>query len=98
MVRNVFRLDERQIGSLMIPRGDIVYLDIHQPLEDNLKYVAETEHSRFPVCRGGLHDILGIITAKQLFIQMQTTGVTNLTTQLQPCVYVPETQTGMGLL
>lgn len=98
MVRNVFRLDERQIGSLMIPRGDIVYLDIHQPLEDNLRYVAETEHSRFPVCRGGLHDILGVITAKQLFIQMQKSGVTNLTTQLQPCVYVPETQTGMGLL
>ncbi len=98
MVRNVFRLDDRQIGSLMIPRGDIVYLDIEQPLEVNLKHVAESDHSRFPVCRGGLHDILGIIAAKQLFTQLHTSGTTDLTAQLQPCVYVPESLTGMELL
>lgn len=98
MVRNVFRLDDRQIGSLMIPRGDIVYLDIDQPIETNLKHVAESDHSRFPVCRGGLHDILGIIAAKQLFTQMHQSGTTDLTAELQPCVYVPESLTGMELL
>lgn len=98
MVRNVFRLDDRQIGSLMIPRGDIVFLDISQPLEENLKRVSESNHSRFPVCRGGLHDIVGVITAKQLFTQLHQTGKTDLTAQLQPCVYVPESLTGMELL
>jgi putative hemolysin len=98
MLRNVFRLDDRQIGSLMIPRGDIVYLDINQPLETNLEYVADSDHSRFPVCRGGLNDILGVIGAKQLFNQMQKSGVTDLTSQLQPCIYVPESLTGMELL
>ena len=98
MVRNVFRLDDRQIGSLMIPRGDIVFLDINEPLEENLKRVSESNHSRFPVCRGGLHDIVGVITAKQLFIQLQQNGKTDLTAQLQPCVYVPESLTGMELL
>ena len=98
MVRNVFRLDDRQIGSLMIPRSDIVYLDIDQPLEVNLKRVAESDHSRFPVCRGGLHDVLGIIAVKQLFTKLHTSGTTDLTDQLQPCVYVPESLTGMELL
>lgn len=98
MVRNVFRLDDRQIGSLMIPRGDIVYLDILQPQEVNLERVSESNHSRFPVCRGGLHDVLGVIAAKQLFIQLHQNGVTDLTAQLQPCVYVPESLTGMELL
>lgn len=98
MVRNIFRLDDRQIGSLMIPRGDIVYLDIEQPLETNLRRVVESEHSRFPVCRGGVDDILGVITAKQLFTQLHTSGVSDLTTQLQPCVYIPESLTGMELL
>lgn len=37
MVRNVFRLDERHIHSLMVPRADIVYLDTTLPLEDNLQ-------------------------------------------------------------
>lgn len=98
MLRNVFRLDDRQIGSLMIPRGDIVFLDINQPLEENLKRVSESNHSRFPVCRGGLHDIVGVITAKQLFTQLHQTGKTDLAAQLQPCVYVPESLTGMELL
>jgi putative hemolysin len=98
MVRNVFRLDDRQIGSLMIPRGDIVYLDINQPLDANLKHVVHSDHSRFPVCQGGLHNILGVIETKQLLNQMLNSGVIDLTTHLQPCVYVPESLTGMELL
>jgi putative hemolysin len=98
MVRNVFRLDDRQIGSLLIPRGDIEYLDITQPLDATLTQVAESDHSRFPVCRGGLHDILGVMETKRLLNQLLTGGVVDLTTQLQPCVYVPESLTGMELL
>ena len=33
MVRNVFHLDERQIGSMMIPRADIIWLDASAPVE-----------------------------------------------------------------
>jgi len=98
MLRNVFRLDDRQIGSLMIPRADIVYLDVERPLEENLKHVAESEHSRFPVCRSGLHDLLGIINAKQLLNRTLKGGIGNLAAQLQPAVYVPESLTGMDLL
>ncbi|MDP2811684.1 MAG: hemolysin family protein [Rhodocyclaceae bacterium] len=98
MVRNVFRLDDRQIGSLMIPRADIVYLDVGLPLEENLECVSESEHSRFPVCRGGLHDVLGIINAKQLLNQKLKGSLTHLDNQLQPAVFVPESLTGMDLL
>ena len=98
MVRNVFRLDDRQIGSLMIPRADIVYLDIARPLAENLAWVADTEHSRFPVCRGGLDEVLGIVTAKQLFIQQLRGSLTDLAAHAQPAVFVPETLTGMDLL
>lgn len=98
MVRNVFRLDDRQIGSLMIPRGDIVSLDIDRPLEINIQQVIDSDHSRFPVCRGGFHNILGTISAKQLFTQIHQLGSVDLTTQLQACIYVPESLTGMELL
>jgi putative hemolysin len=98
MVRNVFRLDDRQIGSLMIPRADIVYLDVARPLEENLQWIATSDHSRFPVCRGGLHDILGIVNAKQLLNQKLKGGATDLAAHLQPAVFVPETLNGMDLL
>jgi len=98
MVRNVFRLDDRQIASLMTPRSDIVYLDLDEPFEENLKKVLETDHSRFPVCRGGLGEVLGITTARQLLIQTIRDGRPDFAKSLEPAVYVPESLTGMELL
>ena len=98
MVRNVFRLDDRQLASLMTPRSEIVYADINQPLASNLEQVVKSNHSRFPVCRGGLDDVLGVMTTKRMFKQMLKGGEIDLAAELQPCVYVPETLTGMKLL
>ena len=98
MVRNVFRLDDRQIASLMIPRADIVYLDVERPIEENMQSIASSDHSRFPVCRGGLQDVLGIVNAKQLLNQKLKGNHTDLTEQLQAAVFVPETLNGMDLL
>jgi putative hemolysin len=98
MVRNVFRLDDRQIASLMTPRSDIVYLDLEDPFEENLKKVLETDHSRFPVCRGGLREVLGIISARQLLMQTIRDGRPDFGKSLEPAVYVPESLTGMELL
>jgi putative hemolysin len=98
MVRNVFRLDDRQLGSLMVPRADIVFLDILRPLEENIIRVTESEHSRFPVCKGGLQSLLGVVNSKQLLSQTLKGGLTDFTSQLQACVYVPESLTGMELL
>ncbi|MFN3297938.1 hemolysin family protein [Caldimonas sp.] len=98
MVRNVFRLDERQISSMMIPRGDIVWLDAQAPVEQALATIAQAEHSRYPVCRGGLDDVLGVVTARQLLQQIAQGREIRLTENLQPPVFVPETLTGMELL
>lgn len=98
MVRNVFRLDDRQISSLMVPRSDIIWLDVARPIDQNLLLMAESDHSRFPVCRGGLDDILGIVGAKQIFNQTLRGGRADLTQKLQAPVYVPESLTGMELL
>ncbi len=98
MVRNVFRLDERQIASLMVPRKEIVYLDLERPLEENFKRMAQAVHSRFPVCRGGLRDIVGVISAKELLTQFLRQRTLDLAANLAPAVFVPESLTGMELL
>lgn len=98
MLRNVFRLDDRAIASLMVPRGDIVYLDIQDGLDENLKRVAESEHTRFPVLDGGFEHVLGIAHSKQLLGQSLRGEPTDLSANLQPPVFVPESLTGMELL
>jgi putative hemolysin len=98
MVRNVFRLDDRQINSMMIPRGDIAWLDIAASREEILAELAEHGHSRYPVCRDGLDDVLGVITAQQLLMQLAARSELSLQEALQPAVFVPETLSGMELL
>lgn len=98
MVRNVFRLDDRQISSLMIPRADIAFLDVDEPLESNLRKLEEAQHSRFPVCRGGLDNVIGIASARQILAQTLRGEQADLQHEIQPAVFVPETLTGMELL
>ncbi|MDD2882933.1 MAG: hemolysin family protein [Rhodoferax sp.] len=98
MVRNVFLLDDRQLGSLMVPRADVVFLDVNMPFEENLKLIDSSDHARFPVVRGGIDDILGIVNARQLLSQVAHGEVPDLQVNLKAPLYVPETLTGMELL
>ena len=99
MVRNVFRLDDRQIGSLMVPRGDVVCLDLDLSFEENLRRVEESDHARFPVVRGGMDNILGVVNARQWLAHTLRAQGHGLADQpLQTALYVPESITGMELL
>ena len=98
MVRNVFRLDDRQVGSMMIPRAEIVWLDVAATPAEVLKVVGDDEHSRYAVCRNGLDDVLGVISAQSLLQQVMRGQPLSLTKKLEPPVFVPETLSGMELL
>jgi putative hemolysin len=98
MVRNVFRLDERQVGSMMIPRAEIDWLDVNAPLAEVLARMGEHQHSRYPVCRGGLDDVIGVVAAQSLLKPLAQGQTPELTALLQAPVFVPETLSGMELL
>jgi len=98
MVRNVFRLDERQIGSMMIPRGEIAWLDVNDQATQVLEVLRGHGYSRYPVCRGGLNDVLGIASAQGLLQRVLSGQELSLGEDLEPPVFVPETLSGMELL
>ncbi len=98
MVRNVFRLDDRTVTSLMVPRADIVFIDVEESLELNLQRMTDSEHSIFPVCRGGLHDLLGVVSARQILSQTVQGETLDFAMLALPCEFVPETLSGMELL
>ena len=98
MVRNVFRLDDRQIGSMMIPRAEIVWLDEEESLDRLLKIVADSGHTRFPVCRGSLDDVRGVLTVASLLPPLAKGELLSLPSHLEAAVFVPETLSGMELL
>lgn len=99
MVRNVFRLDDRQIASLMTPRNEIEFLDVEVPLSDNLQKIARSAHSRFPLVRRGFEDVVGVVSAKDLlgrFIRRES--IDDLGKAATPATFVPESLTGLELL
>ena len=98
MVRNVFRLDDRQIGSMMIPRAEIIWLDVADPLEVLLQCIADSGHTRFPVCRGSLDDVQGVLRLASLLQPLARGEQPHLADHMQPPVFVPETLSGMELL
>jgi putative hemolysin len=98
MARNLFRLDDRLLGSLMVPRSDIISLDANLSWKENLQRVEDGEHTRFPVLRGGWHDVAGITTARILLRKALKGQAPDLSTDLQPPVFVPESLTGLELL
>ena len=98
MLRNVFRLDDRQIGSMMIPRTDIVWLDANAPIADMLEVMMRSGRSRYPVCRGGLDEVIGVVAAHSLLKPLARGEPLDLNQHLVPPVFVPETLSGMELL
>ncbi len=98
MVRNVFRLDDRQIGSMMMPRTEITWLDVNAPLADTLALMAAHQHTRYPVCRGGLSEVLGVVSAQSLLPAVSRGETPNLADVLTEPLFVPETLSGMELL
>ena len=82
----------------VISRGDVVYLDVEESEDENLRRIEESDHARFPVVRGGMHDILGVVSARQMLAKRLRGEKAELTAVLQPAVFVPESVTGMELL
>lgn len=98
MVRNVFELDDRQLISIMVHRSDIEWLDAESTLEHALPKAWAGAHSWYPVCRGGLDHVVGIIHLPHL-LALREQGVSGtIGEHVQPAVFVPETLTGMELL
>ncbi|WP_440221568.1 hemolysin family protein [Dokdonella sp. MW10] len=98
IVRNVFRLDDRQIVSLMVPRMDVVYLDLDAPEEVNRAILERGEHNRLPVVRGGLHLVVGIVSARHLLSRSLRGEPLDIEAHMRPAVFIPESLTGMELL
>jgi putative hemolysin len=98
MVRNVFRLDERQIGSMMIPRAEIAWLDTEDRPEQVLAVLQAHMHGRYPVCRGSLDDVVGVATAQGLLARALKGEALDLSEGLEAPVFVPETLSGLELL
>jgi CBS domain containing-hemolysin-like protein len=89
MIAGVMRLGERSTRSIMTPRPEIVWLDAAAPRDALRQHLLEHGHSRYPVCRGTLDDVLGILHARDLWPRLLAAEPLDLATGLHPPLVVP---------
>jgi putative hemolysin len=88
LVQNVFRLTNKEIKDVMVPRDKVGALELSWPPEKVMEAVRAGAHTRMPVYDGTLDNIVGIVNTKDLFYLFSLRGVVILEDALYPPLFL----------
>jgi putative hemolysin len=98
IVSRALRLDDQPVAALMTPRMDVHFINLDDPLDVNLLKIADSPYNRFPVYKGDLSEVVGIVHAGDLFEQHLRGQPIDIAAATKPPLFVPETISAMQLL
>jgi len=90
MVSGVLALAERSVRSIMTPRHDISWVDLDADIATTRQLLLAVPHNQFPVCRGGLDDLVGVARAKDLMGDLDTRGAIDVDRTVKPALKVAD--------
>ena len=91
IVDRVFRLGDQRVVDLMVPRPRVDWIDIDDPLEENVRLMAEGGHTYYPVCEGDLDHVLGFVSIRDLWSRGVAGQPADLRAALRTPLFLPET-------
>lgn len=89
-VNRIFKFDEMLAREIMVPRTDMVCLDVQNTPEQNMSIIKEEQFTRFPVIDTEKDNVIGLINTKQLFLKRSDQPEVELSQLLQPVISVSE--------
>lgn len=100
MLTGVLEVSETQVRDVMVPRSQMVVIDIEEDFDDILAVIIESGHSRFPVIGEDRDEILGVLLAKDLlrYFGKDEASSVPLLELLRPAVVIPESKRLKALL
>lgn len=104
MIQNIFEIDDLEVGEVMLPRIDMIALECETSIKEALDLIIECGHSRIPVYKENIDDIVGVLYAKDLlpfsFFKYDSEELSekSITELMRPAYYVPETKKANLLL
>ena len=98
IMRRTLRLGDRTAATLMTPRPDIVWLDLDDDPAEVWRKITTTTFTRFPVARGALDAIAGVVRARDLLTSAGRGDSLSLESVLQPPLLVPESTPALRVL
>ena len=98
MLQRIFEFSDSLVREAMVSRDQIAGIDLAAKAEDALDVLIEQGHSRIPVYRGSLDDIVGVIYARDVLVMVRHGGLFVLPDLIRPVALVPETKRVAELL
>lgn len=103
MLRNMLRFGETSVDDVAVPRSDIIAVDETASLDDLVALFAEADHSRLPIFRERLDDVVGMVHVKDLFGLMARGGlpkgrICDHPALIRQPLYVPQSMPAAQLL
>jgi len=100
MLYKVFDFASKEVSAVMVPRPEVVAISVDMPPEDALATVVDSPFTRYPVYRGSLDEIVGVLHVRDLFGAMHDLGMASVSLEaiLRPAYVVPETKDLAALL
>jgi magnesium and cobalt transporter len=89
IIEGALTVSEMQVRDIMVPRAQVDFIDIHEPVERFIPQIISTAHSRFPVIDQNRDDVIGVLLAKDLLRHYAGEDF-NVREMLRPAVFVPE--------
>jgi magnesium and cobalt exporter, CNNM family len=100
MLYKVFDFASKEVSAVMVPRPEVVGISADMPPEEALRAVVDSPYTRYPVYRGSLDDVVGILHVRDLFGAIHDLGIAavELEAIVRPAYVVPETKDLAALL
>ena len=99
MINSIFEFDETVVKAIMVPRIDIVAVDVEDSINEALRIIVDGGHSRLPAYEESIDNIVGILYAKDIFAHLDADFDTMKVKELlRPAYYIPETKKVSDLL
>ena len=99
LLDRVFAYGDRSARQIMVPAGDVVFMDIQNTFEENMELAQKSGHTRYPLCDKSLGNALGIIHIKDLIWRLPRVWFeTDLPAIKRPILFVPESSLIKDLL
>lgn len=94
----VFRFGDRRVDAIMTPHTEITWLDLEEEFSESLGKIIKSRYTRFPVAKGGLDNVLGVLLTKDLLENTLHDQKINLEPMIRPAVFVPESMPALKVL
>ena len=100
MLYKVFDFADKEVSDVMVPRPQVVALSIDLPPEEAFQAVLDSPYTRYPVYRGSLDEIVGVLHVRDLIVAMHERGIASVEIDelIRPAYMVPETKDLAALL